>query len=101
VIGQDLFECPHEIMQATCIVADAMRTNRNIVHLDFDCWDENVWKSTVEPYVQRNLLASNLNKLASEADIELRAALPGHLLQSNRDNINAIFQLLVQTQTLF
>jgi hypothetical protein len=91
-------EIEDEAMEAMRIVADVMRSNRSIVRLDFypfDC-DEDVCKSTIHQYVQRNILLSNLDKLASEPDKELRAALVGHLLQSNFDNSDAIFQILTQ-----
>jgi hypothetical protein len=80
-IGEDIgFEYMYEHVQATRFVADVMRTNRRILHLDFDpnSRDEDVWKSSIEPNVQRNLLASNLDKLAAENDEELRGAIVGH-----------------------
>jgi hypothetical protein len=92
------FESPDEIKQATRIVADVMRINRRIVHLEIDpeSRDQELWKTSIEPYVQQNLLASNLDNLSTQPDEDLRAAIVGHLLQSNRDNNAAFFQILTQ-----
>jgi hypothetical protein len=91
-------ESQDDIIQATQIVADVMRTNRGVRCLYFCTHfrDNDIWKLNIEPFVQRNLMSFNLNQLASEPDDEQRAAVVGHLLQSNRDNSAAFFQILVE-----
>jgi hypothetical protein len=85
-----------ERMQAMRIVADTMQTNRSITKLDVDRYyrNEDVWKTSVVPFVERNVLAQKLDKLATEPDEELRAALVGKLLYLNRDKKGAFFQIL-------
>jgi hypothetical protein len=92
------YKGPAERTQFTHLIADALRNNRSITsfYCDYRCRDEDLWKSTIEPYLERNVLASNLDELASETDDELRAALVCHLVESKSDNSDAVFQLLVQ-----
>jgi hypothetical protein len=51
----------------------------------------------IVPCVERNLLAFNLDKLATEPVEEMRAALLGRLLHANRDNNTAFFQILMHS----
>jgi hypothetical protein len=91
-------ESAQERKKATLIVADAMRSNRRITELFMEPTyrDEGIWESSVAPYLKKNVLESNLNKLSCEPADDLRAALVGHLLHSKRDDSAALFQILTQ-----
>jgi hypothetical protein len=96
------FDRTEEIKPATHVVADVMRTNQGIKYFKLDpkCRVQEVWKTCIKPYVQRNLLTSKLDKLVTERDEELRAALIGHLLHANRDKSAAFFQILIHSTDL-